>query len=488
VTGAETAERILARASQLRQAGRVEEAIEAYQRYLALRPHSPNGWYNLAWLQRQARRFDAALASYARALEQDVAEPEEVRVNRAVILSDHLNRGEEAEAELRAALACNPHYLPALLNLGNLCEDRGRQAEAAALYARAADIRPDDAIALSRLASVTALAGPADPLVLRLRAAAASPRATAADRADLGFALGAALDAAGAYDEAFAAFADANAASRAAAGAAARYDRAAHEAFVDRLIAAFPAPAAPPPAGGPAGEAPIFICGMFRSGSTLAERILAAHSRVTAGGELDLLPALIGERLRPYPEAAAAAPAALLGGIRVDYLAQLRAIHPDARLVTDKRPDNFLHIGLIKRLFPAARIVHTVRSPLDNILSLWFLHLTPDMAYALDLHDAAHWHGQHRRLMAHWRASYADDIHDLDYDALVAAPRAEVERLLAFLGLEWEDSCLAFHEAPGAVRTASVWQVRQPLYSRSSGRWRNYARHLGPLREALGEE
>jgi tetratricopeptide (TPR) repeat protein len=487
VTGAETAETILARASQLRQAGRVEEAIDAYQRFLALRPQSPNSWYNLAWLQRQARRFEAALSSYARALEQDVADPEEVHLNRAVILADHLGRGEEAEVELRAALGCNPHYLPALLNLGNLCEDRGRRAEAAALYLRAVELHPENAIALSRLAAVTPVAGPADPLIGRLRAAAASPRASAADRADLGFALGAALDAAAAYDEAFAAFADANAASRAAAGAAAHYDRAAHEALVGRLIDAFPAPAVPA-AGAAAGQAPVFICGMFRSGSTLAERILAAHSRVTAGGELDLLPALIGERLRPYPEAAAAAPAALLGGIRADYLTELRALHPAAGLVTDKRPDNFLHIGLIKRLFPDARIVHTVRNPLDNILSLWFLHLTPDMAYALDLDDAAHWHGQYRRLMEHWRSLHGEDIHDLDYDALVAEPRPAVERLLAFLGLGWEDACLAFHEAPGAVRTASVWQVRQPLYTRSSGRWRNYRRHLGRLRAALGED
>ena len=155
-----------------------------------------------------------------------------------------------------------------------------------------------------------------------------------------------------------------------------------------------------------------------------------------------------------------------------------------ADVVTDKRPDNFLHIGLIKTLFPDARIVYTVRDPMDVCLSNWFLHLDASMAWALDLEDTAHWHGQHRRLMAHWTALYPDDIHTLDYDALVADPEPVVEGLLRFLDLPWEEGCLAFHETGGAVRTASVWQVREPLYRRSSGRWRNYAAHLDGLRAA----
>lgn len=155
-------------------------------------------------------------------------------------------------------------------------------------------------------------------------------------------------------------------------------------------------------------------------------------------------------------------------------------------IVTDKRPDNFLHVGLIKAMFPEAKIVHTQRDPLDNLLSLHFLHLDPAMPYALDLEDAAHWHGEYRRLMAHWKALYSADIHDVDYDQLVRDPRPVIERLLEFLGLEWEDQCLAFHSGERVVKTASVWQVRQPLYTRSSGRWRNYERHLRPLIEAFG--
>lgn len=474
---------LLDRASRLRQAGRVVEAIAAYEHVLALRPDLPNSWYNLAWLQRQARRFDEALASYGEALKRGVGDPEELHLNRAVIFADHLARPDEAQAELEAALAINPDYVPALLNLGNLHEDRGERAKARVAYERALSSNPADGLALARLGAVAEVARPDDPLILRLRQALADPRTSAEERADLGFSLGRLLDAAGAFDEAFAVYAAANRASRASLGPAfPGYDRAAAELLVDRLIGAFPEAA---PKTGSGGQAPLFICGMFRSGSTLAEQILARHGRVTPGGELDLLPALIASELRPYPEAAAAADSEKIEHLRAGYLAGVAARHPQADLVTDKRPDNFLHVGLIKRLFPGAKIVNTVRDPLDNCLSIWFLHLDPAMAYALDLGDTAHWYRQYRRLTAHWKRLYPDDIFDFDYDAMVAHPKPEVERLLAFCGLEWEEGCLNFHEAANPVKTASAWQVREPLYLRSSGRWRHYERHLAPLRDAL---
>jgi tetratricopeptide (TPR) repeat protein len=476
-----TSEMLLRAAAEHRTAGRWAEAVAAYERALELCPDAPNSWYNLARLQRRIGKPEAALASYDQALKHGVDDPEEVHLNRGVIYADDLARSDAAETELKAALALNPAYGPALLNLGNLYEDRGDIENARAAYERALAVEPDNPMALARLAGVSPLSGADDPLLERVGSAIARPGAEPAERADLGFALGQALDRIGAYDRAFAAYAAANAASREAGRG---YDRAAHARFIDRLIAAFPvAAASAPPVS--REQSPLFICGMFRSGSTLAEQILARHEAVTPGGELPLLPALIAERLRPYPEAAAAAPPQALEGLRSAYLEGLGQVHPGAGLVTDKRPDNFLHIGLIKSLFPEARIVHTRRNPLDNILSLYFLHLDPAMAYAQDLADAAHWYRQYRCLMAHWKRLYPADIHDLDYDELVADPRPRVEALLRFAGLAWREACLSFHEADNAVRTASAAQVREPLYRRSSGRWRNYERHLGALAEAL---
>jgi hypothetical protein len=136
-------------------------------------------------------------------------------------------------------------------------------------------------------------------------------------------------------------------------------------------------------------------------------------------------------------------------------------------------------------MFPKALIVHTRRDPIDNCLAVWFLQLPKSAPYALDLADVAHWQRQEERLAAHWRSLHGDEIHEFDYDRLVREPRAAIEALLAYCGLPWDDACLEFHRAATRVTTASAWQVREPLYTRSSGRWRNYERHLGSLRAAL---
>ncbi|MEO8455922.1 MAG: sulfotransferase [Sphingomicrobium sp.] len=469
---------LLRQASHLRKGGRLEEAIAAYQRLLATKADLPDSWYNLAWLQRQARAFEDSLASYQRALDLGVREPEEVHLNRAVIYADHLHQPERAEREIKAALGKNPSYVPALLNLGNVREDLGDRSGARAAYKRALEVDPDNMLALARLGGLSHAAELDVTLAAQLRSALEQPGATAAERADVGFALANLLDASGKYDEAFAAARAANHASRDASQAA--YDRKTHERFVDRLIATFDEPVPP----SDVLPSPIFICGMFRSGSTLVEQILGAHSCVTSGGELDLIPALVS-RIAGYPDSVKRADGAAIARWRQAYLDGLPARPSESRLVTDKRPDNFLHIGLIKTLFPSARIIHTRRNPLDNLLSLYFLHLDPGMAYALDLDDAAHWHSDYLRLMAHWKALYPDDIFDVDYDELVREPRPVIERLLGFCRLEWEDNVLDFHSGRSAVKTASVWQVRQPLHARSSGRWRNYERQLSGLEELI---
>jgi len=461
---------LLREASRLRTLGRVDEAIDAYERLLEVKPDLGDCWYNLGWLQRKARRFDAALDSYDRALDLGINDPEEVHLNRAVIFSDHLHQPEDAERELRDALDKNPNYVPELLNLGNLHEDLGDRDAARDAYQRALAVESRNGLALARLAGVSHAGELDQSLAQQLRIAIARAE-TPVEQADLGYSLAGLLDAAGAYEDAFEAAATANEASLTAGGA--RYDRAEQEQLVRRLIDTFSSPAT-----GTHSSPAVFICGLFRSGSTLVEQILGAHPGVTAGGELDLIPALMPE-IEGYPEAVASADESTLERWRESYARGLPP-HP-GRLLTDKRPDNFLHIGLIKALFPRAKIVHTKRNPLDNLLSLYFLHLDPGMAYALDLEDAAHWFGQYERLMAHWKALFPEDILDVDYDELVREPKPVIERLLNFLDLEWVGALLDFHRGTTPVKTASVWQVRQPLHARSSGRWQNYRKQLEPI-------
>ena len=482
-----TPEAMVQTALQLQDAGRVGEAASVYERLLGQWPELADGWYNLGVLYKQLRRYEPALACYQLALDRGIAEPEQVHLNRGVVYSDHLRQNDAARRELRAALAWNPLYVPALINLANLSEDLGQRDEAIALYERILALVPDSPDALARLANARGVAGPDDPLIGRLQAALARPGLAAAGQATLGFALGRALDAAQRYDEAFAAYALANEASRAsAAPGTAVYDRRRHEEYVDQLIATFTRELPVAPLVRSAIQ-PIFICGMFRSGSTLIEQVLAGHPRVTPGGEIDFIPTAVAVDLAPFPATMRRYSAGRLQLLAARYLETLERLLPGAGLVTDKRPDNFLYIGLIKRLFPAAKIVHTIRDPLDNVLSLYFLHLDHSMPQALDLMDAAHYYRQYRRLMAHWQSLYGEDIIEVDYDRFVAAPRPAIERLLAACGLDWDEECLAFERRNNTVKTASVWQVREPLYQRSSGRSRHYDQYLGEVRAYLAD-
>jgi hypothetical protein len=217
----------------------------------------------------------------------------------------------------------------------------------------------------------------------------------------------------------------------------------------------------------------------------LVEQLLAGHPRISAGGELAFLPQAVRTRLAPFPESLATVSHRDLLLLAEEYSKLLHGLAPAADFVTDKRPDNYLYIGLIKQLFPDAKIVHTTRDALDNCLSIFFLHLDQGMSYALDLEHIGHQFGQYRRLMSHWKALFGPDIFDIHYDDLVTDTLAPMRHLVAFLGLDWSDRCAVVPPDGRAVRTASVWQVREPLYRRSSGRSRHYREQLTRLRDYL---
>jgi len=487
-------------AQSLQRLGRVPEAAAAYERILARWPDLADCWFNLAVLQRTRGRFTDALASYQQALDRGVAKPEEVHLNRGVIFTDHLGQHAAAERELQQALAINPAYIPALLNLANLNEDLGRRPQAIAIYERILVLDPGCLEALARYANAQPAAPENRTLIARLHGAIRLS-ARAPERASLGFALGRLLDGAGQYAAAFEAYRAANEASRASAlPGSAVYDRKRQEELIDELIRSCPPsvsgaahpptqPSSPPLSPHAAtGPQPIFICGMFRSGSTLAEQLLARHPGVMAGGELDLLPSMAAA-ISNFPQSLASLSATERAGLAARYTSSLAKVSAGAAQVTDKRPDNFLLIGLIKSLFPAARIVHTTRDPLDNCLSIFFLHLDHRMSYAFDLMDIGHHYRQYRRLMAHWSRCFGEDLLELNYDRFVQAPAVEGARLFGSLGLTLDEKFLAVQppQTRSPVKTASVWQVREPIYTRSCGRSAHYAAQLSSLREYLSD-
>lgn len=487
---------LLAQAGAEHRAGRRGAARALIEQALAAEPRFGEAWRALATVHAEDGRHEAAVAALGTALACGVARPHEAHLQRAVWFADDLRRDDAAQAELEAALALKPDYLPALMNLGNLHEQRGQREAALACYARALDdprfaTVPEAAlrhVALARTAVMRPPASPDDPLVAALRAAIDATAPDALERVHLQFALGHGLDRLGEVDAAFDAFARGNRSLLRREGR--RYEPRREAALVDAVVAAFPKTEAGDGAHDDGRTpVPVFICGMFRSGSTLLEQVLAGHPDVVAGGEIDWLPRLAFERLAPFPARAIGLGEDDLQRLAAEYRAHVEALFPasrDARVLTDKRPDNHLLVGLIKRLFPRAKILHTVRHPMDNGLSVYMQHMNLEVTpYANDLADIGHYYGQYRRLMAHWEACFPGDLHAVPYEALVRDAETTVRGALEFLGLPWDPRCLAFHERRNTVKTASYWQVRRPLYGDAAGRWRRYRKHLGPLEAAL---
>ena len=169
-----------------------------------------------------------------------------------------------------------------------------------------------------------------------------------------------------------------------------------------------------------------------------------------------------------------------------EYLAHIASLDASSARVTDKMPDNFFHLGLIAVLFPNARVLHCERDPMDTCFSNFVQLFGAAHYYSYSLEHIACYYLEYRRIMAHWRTVLPIEVHDVSYEALIDDPRQQIQAMLDYLGLPWDEACLAFHATSRTVRTASHWQVRQPIYASSRQRWRRYARQLQGLAERIG--
>ncbi len=456
-------------ASYLDSVGQTEAAIDEYLRLLQRQPELPVAHYNLAQMYTRMKQYADALSAYKRSIFLKIDRVEEVYSNMGVLLSE-MQDANGAREMYQRALDIAPDYIPALYNLAGHFEEANEKQQAIEYYERILSINPRHWDALARLAYPRKITSEHQELIVRLESAVEEAKEDNLAREGLYFALGKAFDDLKLYDKASAAYVAANELGK---RRAAPYDRGKTEQAFDQLIDLFDSDWVNQ-AATQSTAAPIFICGMLRSGSTLLEQMLAAHPAVTAGGEIVFLPWLIGRELAPYPQGARNASGEQLCRVRDEYLSRVRELFPHYENITDKRPDNFLHLGIIKALFPAARIIHTRRNMLDNSLSLYFQQLGRALSYATDLESAAHYYQQQDRLMAHWSSRFGTDIFAVDYEELVESPEPIMRRLIDFLGLEWDARVLEFQQTSSLVKTASLWQVREELHSRSSGRWRNY--------------
>ena len=453
------------------QAGRIGDAEAIYRRILAAEPRNFDALYLLGLLTYQLGRPEAArkLIETAITVNPHFAEA-------------HYNLGnlwredEPAKAEecYRAALAQDSDLVEAHFNLGALYREQGRMNDARVCFEQAIALRPGYAEAHRRLVEFKSFDDPKDPQILIMESALANPSIDNEQRTHLHFALAKAYEDLGDYEQAFDRFEAGNRLKRAGIS----YDPEHEEARAERILSTVNSDliGAWAEAGHRSGL-PVFIVGMPRSGTTLVEQILASHADVFGAGELDA----IGGFVPRFPEGVAELDADGAADLAGSHLERLSELGGPALRVIDKTPLNFLYLGLIALLFPAARIVHCRRDARDVCLSCFAQNFVAGHGWSTDLADLATYFRQYGRLMAHWHDVLPLPVLDVDYEAVVADPGAESRRLVDFLDLPWDDACLRFHEARHVVRSASNWQVRRPVHTGSVGRWRAYERWLGPI-------
>ena len=465
---------------------RFAEAEAPLRRALDLAPDRAQTHCDLGWVLAKLCRYEEAVASLEQAITLD---PDDPTTHFALGTTLYLTKDlPGSEAGLRRAVELAPDYKEAWHELGTVLRSAGRFEEALFCFRRVVDLDPDWPEAYRSLA-VTGQQ--ADEAQLRnLEAVLKNLGRSVSDRVSAGFALGTLLDNADRCDEAFPCFAEANALHRQQrAEAGERFDIVALRRQVDDLIElATPDFFSAAASWGNPSQAPVFIVGMPRSGTSLVEQIAASHSRVFGAGELNALEK-IWEMLSAHNQGRPieqwdAAFARQLADRHVEFL---RALGNGALRIIDKMPDNIFFLWLIAALFPAARIILCRRDLRDVCLSCYFHHFTEGHLYAYDLADCGARALEIDRLATHWLRVAPLEMLVIDYEKLVSDPENESRRLIEFLDLEWEPAGLDFHRTERPVLTASAWQVRQPLYRSSIGRWLRYARHLSPLLNVLSE-
>lgn len=433
-----------------KEAGRSEEAVESYRNAVRLQPENPVFHCNLGSGLHQIGAFDAAKKAFGKALHLDDTNAD-AWCNLAVI---HTILGEKKEkaAACEKALEARPSYGQAyhILAQDKKWQEKGSRFEQMAAFLR-------------------------------------DPALPVEDRVHMGYALGKISEDMGEYDAAFSYFSHANLlkrqgftldihASRVQIGQIARRFGKEWIAENNRF--------------GHKDSRPVFIVGLPRSGTTLVEQILDQHTDVHGGGERmfigQIIRGLERDAHQRYPRFMDSIPQRVYGEAGAYYMKQLAALAPKARYITDKLPGNFAHVGFIKTVLPEAKIIWCRRDYRDNAVSLFKRQFGGYVPYAYDLYEIGHMSDMCERLRGQWREALGEEeMLEVVYEEVVADVEKQARRMVAFLGLEWQEACLNFHTSTRAVTTASYEQVRRPIYDSSVGVWKHYEKHLAPLEAGM---
>ncbi|MBD3265518.1 tetratricopeptide repeat protein [bacterium] len=457
------------------------EAVNDYKNAIKHNPRSIEAYCNLSETLLDLNRPHSAIKTIKQAVRLSPRHPR-VYLTYSAILSK-LDRQEEAVAPLRKALQVQPGFTDAYSELGRVFFEMGKFKQATTALRQAIRINPLNFQAYFYLANMAAKSMD-DELLKRLQFLFHRKPLPPRDKILLAFTLGRLYNARAQYDKAFPHWHMGNQLQRQEIHFSLQTARnffhdVMNECTKDLLSQHF--------GGGFPSPRPIFIVGMPRSGTTLVEQILSNHSHVHGGGEnpilaniLNTIPKRYGTRMI-YPQCIKDLPSRALYELGETYCRHIAKLSA-ANRVTCKTPQYFMHLGLVSLILPHAKIIHCRRHPLDVCLSCYsLLFRDSSMNFSYDLQDLVGYYRLYQQMMKHWRQVLPIPILDIAYEDLVSHPEPLTRALLDFCELPWEDECLQFHTSERAVKTASLAQVRQPMYHSSIHRWKHFEQYLKPL-------
>ena len=458
-------------------------AVSAFGSVTRLKPDHAAAWAQLARLFMTAGQPARADAALAKAVEHNDGNP--LVLDIIGLVYTMLGDQEEASVWIRRAVHRQPESVNYMVNLANNHMFLGRLDDAEEVLRKALAIDADNANAHWLLSSVRKATDRSHVEVLQELVAREGRRPRAL--AFLYYGLGKELEDLESWDEAFDAFAKGAAARRTTID----FDEQAEIDMYDAFGKVFTPAWLEEGAGGHDDRSPIFVVGQPRTGTTLVERIITAHSQVFSAGELKQFGQCV-RRLGDYREKkrysarlatiAAGVDSEKLGKASMATTAKMRG---DLPRFVDKLPPNYLYIPLILKALPNAKIVHLTRNPMDACFASFKQLFADAYPHSYDQQEMARHHARYYHLMALWRERFPGRFFDISYEETAASLEPNARSLIEFLELPWEDACLEFHKQKAAVATASAVQVRQPAHTKSVGRWRRYERHLEPMRRAL---
>ena len=470
--------------------GQLVPAVNSYSRATVLNPDSVSAHNNLGAALRELGQFENAVASFRKALE---LEPDSANILGDLGLAYiDLLKYVEAQDCFSRVLQIDPGNIGARLGMAHLHTSRGEIDKAEETYHEALKTDPDNLSVRFHLANMRKTQ-PGDSNFAALMAmyndAVKKQISMPVKKAlSLNFVLGKCLAELGEYEQAFPHFIEGCRLKRSTL----KYDPAETSAQFREVARVFSSETIERLRNfGNSSATPIFVLGMPRSGTTLTEQIIASHPDVFGAGELpDML--RIAHRktgnAKSFPENIAQLGQTAITNWAEDYLAGLRQYAPDSPRITDKMPENFWALGLIHVMLPNAKVIHVKRNPVDTCISCFTILFNSGLEYSYNLSELGQYYAGYARLMEHWRNVLpAGSFLDVAYEDIVTEQEVQSRRIIEFCELDWNDACVDFHKHERSVSTASVTQVRQPIYKTSMERWRPYEKYLDPLFEALGE-